>query len=144
MKSSKNTGAVYVEFLLVFWPLMLLWLGLTHIGLLYGVHILVNHAAARAARAAIVILPDEDDRYQGDPPLTILQDDQGNDANGLKAYAKAKQGGRLDTIRKAARLPLAAVSPHLGLSMGNRTLSPAGCGPSMRSLFPFRAGKALS
>jgi hypothetical protein len=118
MKKTPIHGAVYVEFLVVFWPLMLLWLGLTQIGLLYGVHIMVNHAAAKAARAAIVIFPDEEDRYQGDERLSILQDANSEDVS-LKAYKKAQRGGRLDTIRKAARIPLATVSPSLDISANN-------------------------
>ncbi len=121
MKISSVHGAVYVEFLVVFGPLMLLWLGLTQIGLLYGVHIMVNHAAAKAARAAIVILPDEEDRYQGDEPFTILQDGDGEN-DGLKAYEKAQRGGRLHTIRKAARIPLATVSPRLDIASNTATI----------------------
>ncbi len=105
-------GVVYVEFLIVFWPMMLLWLGLAHIGLMYGAHIMVNHAAARAARAAIVILPDESEDWP-DEPLTI-----GDDSNSLNAYENAPPAGRLHAIRRAARMTLAPISPGL-TSSGN-------------------------
>ncbi|MCP4602001.1 MAG: hypothetical protein GY847_16040 [Proteobacteria bacterium] len=112
-----RAGVVYVEFLIVFWPMMLLWLALAQIGLIYGAHIAVHHAAARAARAAIVILPDErdgwEDRYESDPVLTI------GTGNGLSAYESARTGGRLDAIRRAARLTLAPISPGLGFDAGS-------------------------
>ena len=90
-----NKGAVYVEFLMVFLPMMICWLGLAQIGLMYGAHLMVGHAAARAARAAIVIIPDE----------------------------KTPEDERIEAIRRAARLTLAPVSPgfdaHAGGAISN-------------------------
>ncbi len=112
-----RAGTVYVEFLIVFWPMMVLWLGLGQIGLMYGANIVVNHAAARAVRAAIVILPDDkegwEDRYAGVAPLKI-----GSGGSGLGAYKSAPSGGRLEAIRRAARITLAPISPGLGTDAG--------------------------
>jgi hypothetical protein len=116
MGKGETKGVVYVEFLIVFWPMMLLWLGLAHMGLLYSAHLMVHHGAARAARAAVVILPDEEGEYDDDPPFSIVSED--SDTEGLEAYEDAKKGGRLHTIRNAPRITLAAVSPGLPKTIG--------------------------
>ena len=58
-------GAVYVEFLIAFLPTFILYLGVTEIALLYTSKLLVTRAATVAARAAVVVLPD-DVRYYED------------------------------------------------------------------------------
>jgi hypothetical protein len=112
-----QSGAVYVEFLCVFGPMILLWLGIGQIGLMYAAHIMVSHAASKAVRAAVVILPDDsqgwEDRYKGVEPFKI-----GSGGDGLEAYENARSGGRLDGIRRAARLALAPVSPGLDSDLG--------------------------
>jgi len=109
-------GAVYVEFLIVVIPFLSLLFGITQIGLLYGAHLMVCHAAAKSARAAIVILPDdhEDSDYAGVPVNHI-----GNGGEGLDAYSSAPDGGRLDAIRMAPMLILSAVSPSIESVTGN-------------------------
>jgi TadE-like protein len=111
-------GAVYVEFLLVVPPLLLLFFGLTQIGLMYGAHLLVGHAAGRSARAAIVILPDENtDEYADVPMLQI-----GDGGDGLETYKNAPSEGRLDQVRLAARIVLSSISPSIeGLLADNLT-----------------------
>ncbi len=116
----KTRGAAYVEFLIVAPPMMLLWLGLAQIGLLYGAHIIVKSATARAGRAAVVIIPDDreghEDRYDNVPPFRV------GSGSGLGAYENATPGGRLAAIRRAARIPLAPVSPSLGTGLGAGSL----------------------
>jgi hypothetical protein len=104
---SREAGAAYVEFLVVAPPLLLLFLGLAQLGLVFGAELLVQHAAARAARAAIVVLPDDAEGadYAGDPLNSL------GAGEGLDAYRAAVAGGRLDAIRKAARLTLAPIAP---------------------------------
>ena len=99
-----------MEFLVVVIPFLILFLGLTQLALIYGAQLMVEHAAGKAVRAAIVVLPDdhEDADYAGVPLNTI-----GNAGGGLGAYGISPSGGRLDTIRKAARYVLAPVSPPL-------------------------------
>ncbi|MCU0662732.1 MAG: hypothetical protein MUC50_10450 [Myxococcota bacterium] len=106
-------GAVYVEMLIVIWPLALLWLGLGQFGMLCAADVLVTHAAGRAVRAAIVILPDDkpgwEVRYAEEEPLTL-----GGTGEGLDAYASATKGDRLAAIRRAARITLSSISPQTG------------------------------
>ncbi|HUT76206.1 MAG TPA: TadE/TadG family type IV pilus assembly protein [Polyangia bacterium] len=103
-------GAAYVEFLVVIGPFLVLVLGLTQLGLLFGADLLVAHAAGKAARAAIVILPDdhEDADYGGVPVNQV-----GLGGEGLGAYMLAPSGGRLAAIRDAARLTLSPIGPSL-------------------------------
>jgi Flp pilus assembly protein TadG len=102
-------GAAYVEFLVVIGPFLVLVLGLTQLGLLYGADLLVAHAAGKAARAAIVILPDDhEDADYGGEPLNQVSAGQG-----LSGYMMAPAGGRLAAIRDAARLTLSPIGPSL-------------------------------
>jgi hypothetical protein len=104
------SGAAYVEFLMVVLPLLTLFLGLTQLALILGADLLVRLAAARAVRAAIVILPDDHEEadYAGVPLNQV-----GTGGTGLSAYGSAPAGGRLAAIRDAARITLAPVSPSI-------------------------------
>jgi hypothetical protein len=113
-KKRHGKGAVYVEFLIVFFPMMMLFFGLAHLGLVYGAHLLVEHAAARAARAAIVILPDEQTEDYEEVEINQV----GTGGHGLDAYKDAPDGGRLDQIRMAARLTLSPISPSIESYVG--------------------------
>ncbi len=103
-------GAVYVEFLVVIIPFLTLFLGLTQLALVYSAQLMVEHAAARAVRAAVVILPDDhEDADYGGVPLNQV----GGGGDGLEAYATAPSGGRLAAIGDAARLTLSPVAPSM-------------------------------
>ncbi|RMH36661.1 MAG: hypothetical protein D6689_22020 [Deltaproteobacteria bacterium] len=65
MRDRRQRGAVYVEFLLVFPPLLLLFLCTLQLALLYVAHLGVQHAAAMATRSAIVVIPDDPVYYDG-------------------------------------------------------------------------------
>ena len=140
-------GAVYVEFLLVIWPLLLLLLGLTQIGLMYGAHLLVCQAAAKAVRAAVVIFPDENvDDYEGVEANHIGSEGEGGEggeggdasgdgsSSGLDAYKNAPDGGRLDQIRMAARIVLAPVAPSIEAYWGKSLAEGIGEYPITSSL----------
>ena len=146
-------GAVYVEFLVVIWPLLLLMLGLTQIGLMYSAHLLVCQAAAKAVRAAVVIFPDENvDDYKGVAPNRIGTDgdgdgsggeggdgESGEGGGGLDVYKNAPEGGRLDQIRMAARIILSPIAPALESYLGSSLADGLGDHPITSSL----AGAAL-
>jgi len=65
---------VYVEFLVVFLPLFLLFLGGVQAAFLYASQLGVRHAAATAARSAAVVLDDDPRRYDGAPRLSVTGD----------------------------------------------------------------------
>ena len=83
-------GAVYVEFLAAFLPLFIFFEALVQLSGLATATLVVRHAAVSAARAAIVVLPDEPDEYDNEPVNSI-------------------SGKRLDAIENAAALPLRSV-----------------------------------
>ncbi len=119
-------GAVYVEFLVAFIPFFILVLGMMQLALLYSAHLVVQHAAASAARAAIVVFPDCPARYDGAPENVVNGGGRGDDpASALASIFGASPpaspfsrggssgGARLDAVRFAAGFPLVATSPSL-------------------------------
>lgn len=131
----RNTsGAVYVEFLVAFIPFFVMVLGMIQEALMYSAHLVVQHAAASAARAAIVVFPDCPHRYGGarvndangggrwsgfGPALgTLFGASLGS--IGLPGFGDPQGGARLDAVRFAASFPLVAASPSLDELMHNR------------------------
>ena len=114
-----TAGAVYVEFLVAFPIMLMFFLGLTQLGLIYAADVAVEHAATRAARAAVVVLPDDPERYRGDPQNTL--DPEVYDASSMPGafgtileVITALTGDttdRMTTIRRAAWIPLIPISP---------------------------------
>lgn len=93
-KSQKERGVVFVEFLLVFPPLFLLFLIILQSAILRVSDLGVRHAAAATARSAIVILPDNPAFYDGAP------------INQIPREARCSEGvlGKIDKL--AGRLQL--------------------------------------
>lgn len=89
MNLRDTRGAVYVEFLLAFVPLLFFFGALLQLALLAVGGLMVEHSAVVAARAAIVVLPDDPRFYDGAPLNTPT-------------------GARFEAIRRAARMPLLA------------------------------------
>jgi len=118
-----SRGAAYVEFLVVVVPLLTLFLGITQLALIYGADLLVQHAAAKAVRAAVVILPDDHEEadYAGVPLNQV-----GTGGAAFSAYAGAPDGGRLAAIRDAARITLAPISPAIESFSGSSVAAALG------------------
>ncbi|HKY34864.1 MAG TPA: hypothetical protein VJN18_02890 [Polyangiaceae bacterium] len=132
-------GAVYVEFLLAFLPLFVLFLALCQIALLVAGKVVVRHAAFAAARSAIVVLDDEP-LYYGDAPRGVLSETKsveptppaaGGLANALSSLATSlvpetgaaatpvtQRGARMRAIRGAALRPLSAIAPSAEAFLG--------------------------
>lgn len=86
---SDRRGAVYVEFLIVFLPLFVLFMSLVQFAFVQVANIVTKHAAMSAARAAAVVLPDDPAFYDEVP-------------------VNKAAGARRSAIEAAARARLAA------------------------------------
>ncbi len=96
-------GVVYVEFLLAFLPLFLIFLALCQIALLIAGKLVVEHAAFTGARSAIVVL-DDDPKYYGGTARGVLSE------SGKRL--QPQQGARMQAIREATMRPLRAFAPR--------------------------------
>lgn len=116
-------AAVYVEFLVVFMPLFMLFLGMIQIGFLFTGKIVVKHASVAAARSAIVVIPDDPAHYGGDnaahsinfnaTETPAIVRDALRVFGGLEVPENllSRGDGRLNMIRIAAFMPLMAIAP---------------------------------
>ncbi|MCC6877825.1 MAG: pilus assembly protein [Sandaracinaceae bacterium] len=140
-------GAAYVEFLLSFIPLFIMFLGMVQIAMMYAGDLVVRHAATTAARAAVVVLPD-DPQYYDDSEVNVIDTDgagSSEDALGglLSLFGGGSGGGgssvastggpRLSAIRSAASIPLMAISPNYDQLTGRESVEAAlGGEPALR------------
>lgn len=118
-------GAAYVEFLLAFVPILILFLGLVQLGLLYGGNLVVQHAAHRAVRTAMVVLDDDPRYYDGEPRLVI--DGRPASADDVEWYLARREDeagarrpsalSRRAAIETSALVLLAAIEPQEGDSV---------------------------
>lgn len=83
-------GAVYVELLVAFLPVLFFFLSLLQLSLLFSSKLLIDHSAAQGARAAAVVFGDEPGPYREGP----------EDVNGLTS-------GRRRAVRDAVLVSLA-------------------------------------
>lgn len=127
-----SRGVVYVEFLIAFFPLLMLFLGVCQLSLIGAARIVVQHAASSAARSAVVVLYD-DPRCHSQAPRGVLEARQGSptsnpyntllEALGVKERPEYRLGGgvgitsgiqrgpRMTPIRLAAYTPLGILAP---------------------------------
>ncbi len=139
-------GAAYVEFLIAFIPVFLMFLGMIQAALLYAANLVVTHAANTAARAAVVVLPDDPSKYDGeaqnsvdfgatssrDDPLNALLDELHLPVSFTAAGTSGSK--RLNAIRAAASIPLLAVSPSYEQLIGDAEVYKAiGGNPAVRA-----------
>ena len=135
-----SRGVVYVEFLIAFIPLFLLFLGTCQLVLLTSARLIVSHAAATAVRSAIVVLEDTADDYGGAPRGNLSKGKStsfdwsgllgrlGMQSAGANSYSNSsskdtskavvQHGARMTAIRLAATTPLLTLAPRMD-SMGS-------------------------
>lgn len=120
-------GAAYVEFLLAFIPLFIMFLGMVQMALMYAGDLVVQHAASRAARAAVVVLDDDPQYYDGQDRLSVSGGGVASTEDAISAILAVFGGGgggggsgisatggkRMGAIRTAASVPMMAVSPSM-------------------------------
>jgi hypothetical protein len=129
-----DRGAVYVEFLIAFFPIFLIFLALCQLGLIGAAEAVVRHSAFSAVRAAIVVLEESPDDFDGAPRgnLSAGRTDGIKNVDDVlkkldvttseKAATSDKhatqQGARMVPITAAAYLPLLPVAPSEQMSRG--------------------------
>jgi len=133
-----SRGVVYVEFLIAFVPVFLLFLGVCQLVLLTAARLIVSHAAATAVRSAIVVLEDPTDDYGGAPRgnLSKGKSDSFDWSELLKRLGLAsanvsstdsskgapQHGARMAAIRLAATTPLLTLAPKIGAMISGENL----------------------
>jgi hypothetical protein len=95
-RRARIRGTTSIEMLMCFLILVTVWFGLAQLSLVGVGRLVVQHAAHRAARSAIVILDDDPEEYEKAP-------------RGLISGEKGEP--RLAAIRKAAYAPLSILAP---------------------------------
>jgi hypothetical protein len=140
--ANDQRGATYVEFILAFVPVFVLFLAMVQMGLMYAANLVVTHSATTAARAAVVVLPDDPRHYEGEPVNQISLTDTSGRASGdsvaafLRAIGSLSGGAappaagsrgsaRLNAIRSAASIPLLSVSPSFNQLVRDESVSHA-------------------
>jgi hypothetical protein len=135
-------GAVYVEFILAFFPLFLMFLALCQLALISAADAIVRHAAFSAVRSAVVVLEDDpmkfDGAARGDLSSGQVGQFKGADAvlaklgitatvsrnsghsSGAANASVPQQGARMVPIEAAAVLPLLPVAPNEGMGQPGR------------------------
>ena len=132
-----ETGVVYIEFILCFFPLFLVFLGICQLSLITAARLVVGHAASRAARSASVILEEDPALFdevergvlsEGEPSpdqefskvLSVLGLEGATELG--EAPTGVQQGARMRPIRNAAYVPLLSLAPSVILA-GDSLLS---------------------
>lgn len=142
---SERRGAAYVEFLIAFIPLFIMFLGMVQMCLMYAGDLVVQHAATTAARAAVVVIDDDPAKYDGAPRDRIDRygsSDTGRGIDGLLVLFGGGRGGsvpgsggpRYSAIRQAASIPLLAISPSMSQLMNADSVRTAIGNPEERAL----------
>lgn len=155
----RTRGVVSLELALALVPLIVLFLGLLQLALILCARVVVRHAAARAARSAVVVLDDDPERYgrveRGDVsasdaapisssagPLEPALERVGATDTAPLLDQDASGNARLAAIRAAAYMPLATLAPPtatLSRAFGIAPVGSTGYGHALR----FVAGALL-
>ena len=142
MAKRHSRGIVYVEFLLAFIPIFLLFLGTCQLVLLTAARLVVSHAAANGVRSAIVVLEDTADDYGGAPRGNLSKGKSDTFAwdsllerlgignagtytrrtGSRNGAAQVQNGARMAAIRLSAATPLLTLAPKMSAVVSGDTL----------------------
>ena len=129
-----ESGVVLLEFLIAFVPLWTLFICAAQLAFIAQASLIVKHSADSAARAAIVVLPDDPTEYGGEPQMSVARNSMTaadlaealgrmgsslRDVGTPRSIAAALSDrtlvnlgrSRLNTIRLAAHIPLMPLAP---------------------------------
>jgi hypothetical protein len=101
----RDSGAVYVEFLLAVVPVFLSFLAICQLVLLSVAQLVVQHAATRAARTAIVVLEDDPEHHDQAPRGNLRMGRRAVGADQATLYASLGLGSA-DPLRRASTADL--------------------------------------
>jgi hypothetical protein len=127
LSDSNERGAVYVEFLIAFFPIFLIFLAVCQLALVAAAETIVRHSAFAAVRSAIVVLEASPDQFDGAPRGNLSQGQPrvvpgAEEVLGklgftvettVEATTKLPQvGARMVPIQTAALVPLLPLAPR--------------------------------
>jgi len=157
----ETRGAVYVEFLVAFIPIFVMLLSLIQMALLYVDHLVVQHAATIAVRAAIVVLPDEPSKYDGaalnqvadgrrsgsgDSPITALLERLGVGGGGfsIPGFGGGGGGGGGGGSASDASAIYANANSRMDAVRNAASIPLMAISPSLQQLAPQLLGRIVS
>jgi hypothetical protein len=124
-------GVVLLEFIIVFVPVFILFLGIVQLALLWAASLVVQHAAVAGVRSAVVVLDDDPRFYGGVKRGIIGGKSDGSTSQKEQAFADrlgltdtndegppSLGGPRMAAITRAVHTPLAAIAPEPSLAAG--------------------------
>lgn len=127
-QNSARRGIVMIETLMALLPLLFTFLGVIQLALFLMGKLVVQHAAGRAVRSAVVVL-DDDPQYYDEADRYDLDAGPAREEGGLMGFGaelsdeysqllgggEVQGGARLQAIRQAAFHPLAVLAPNINL-----------------------------
>ncbi len=84
-------GVVYVEFLVAFMPIFLLFLGICQLSLVTIAQMLVQHSASMSVRTAIVVLEEDPAEYDGAPRGSLTEGEPDSETHWFTLVKKLKE-----------------------------------------------------
>lgn len=110
-RAGDDRGVVYAEFLIAFTPFFLLFLGIIQTAFIATASMVVQTAATKAARAAMVVLPDDPFFYGGEKAMLL-------DFKGKSDNSKFDQGLASNLGSSGLGVPSSPISGDQNLTSG--------------------------